>query len=33
MQNTLSQQGKSGPAKHHALNELNPGDLAFHLPI
>jgi hypothetical protein len=33
MQNALTQQGKSSAAIHHALNELDPGDLPFCLCV
>ena len=30
VKDTLTQQGKSGPAKHYVLDEFDPGHLAFH---
>src|SRR5258708_1483379 len=33
MKDTLAQQCESCPAKHHAFDEFDPGDLTFHLPI
>jgi hypothetical protein len=33
MENPLAEQCKTSFAVHHALDEFDPGHLAFHLPV